>query len=155
MRTSLRKIAFLALIALAFAALAVTLTGGLALAQDAPGGPPPGMREGMERPGMMREGPMRQDLMRQGDGHSHGPGGMMRRMREFGLIYPAPDRALSGADVQKIAEAYLLLNGNHAWKVTEVTETPDRVTFALATPDGTAIAHFAMDRHTARPERLN
>ena len=56
MRTSMRKIAFLALIALAFAALVVTLTGGLALAQDAPGGPPPGMREGMERPGMMREG---------------------------------------------------------------------------------------------------
>ena len=94
-------------------------------------------------------------MMREGVGHPYGPGGMMRRMREFSLIYPAPDRALSGADVQKIAEAYLLLNGNHAWKVTEVTEMPDRVTFALATPDGAAIAHFALDRHTARPERLN
>ena len=79
----------------------------------------------------------------------------MRRMREFSLVYPAPDRALSGPDVQKIAEAFLLFNGNHTWKVTEVTEEPNRVTFAFATPDGTAIAHFAMDRHTARPERLN
>ncbi len=145
MRISMHRITFLALLALAFAALALTLTGGLALAQDAPGGPRPGMErpgmhEGMERPGM-REGMMRE--------------GMMHHMREFSLIYPTPDRALSGADVQKIAEAYLLLNGNHSWKVTDVTETPDRVTFALATPDGAAIAHFAMDRHTARPERLN
>ena len=113
MRTSMRKIALLALLTLAFAALALTITGGLALAQDAPAGPFPGAeRSGMERPGMMH------------------------RMREFGLIYPAPDRALSGAEVQKIAEAYLLLNGNHAWKVTDVTKTPDRVTFALATPPG-------------------
>ena len=146
MRTSMRKITFLALLALALAALVVTLSSGLAMAQDASGGPPagmerPGLREGMTREGMMREGMMRE--------------GMMRRMREFGLIYPSPDRALSGADVQKIAEAYLLLNGNHGWKVTNVTETPDRVTFALATPDGAAIAHFAMDRHTARPERLD
>ncbi len=142
MRTSMRKITLLALLTLAFAALALTITGGLALAQDAPAGQPPGAeRSGTERPGMMHEGTERP--------------GRMHRMREFGLVYPAPDRALSGAEVQKIAEAYLLLNGNHAWKVTDVTEAPDRVTFALATPDGTAIAHFAMDRHTARPERLN
>ena len=59
-------------------------------------------------------------------------------MREFALIYPAPDRALSGPDVQKIAEAFLLFNGNHTWKVTEVVEEPNRVTFALATADGAA-----------------
>jgi hypothetical protein len=39
--------------------------------------------------------------------------------------------------------------------VTEVTEEPNRVTFALTAGDGPAIAHFAMDRHTGRPERLN
>ena len=81
--------------------------------------------------------------------------GWMRRLRQFALIYPAQDRNLSGADVQKIAEAFLLFNGNHSWKVTEVTEQPETVGFAFATPDGTAIAHFAMDRHTGRPERLN
>ena len=82
-------------------------------------------------------------------------GGMMRRMRQFALVYPTADRALSGPDVQKIAEAFLLFNGNHSWKVTDLTEQPDSVRFAFATPDGTAIAHFAMDRHTARPQRLD
>ena len=92
--------------------------------------------------------------MRGGEGGER-HGGWMRGLREFALIYPARDRALSGPDVQKIAEAFLLFNGNHTWKVTEVTEQPDVVTFALATPDGTAIAHFAMDRHPARPMRLS
>ncbi|WP_158747222.1 hypothetical protein [Acidisphaera sp. L21] len=115
---------------------------------------PGGAGPGMHRPpmGFMGHGPM--------GGADRGPmgrmhGGMMRRMRAFALIYPVADRNLSGADVQKIAEAFLLFNGNHTWKVTEVKEEPNRVTFALATPDGTAIAHFAMDRHTARPQRLN
>ena len=121
------------------------IIGTRADAQDAPHppGPPPGMME-EHRGGMFGDqGGMRQRGM------------AMRRLRQFALIYPAADRNLSGPDVQKIAEAFLLFNGNHAWKVTEVTEEPNRVTFALATPDGTAIAHFAMDRHTARPERLN
>jgi hypothetical protein len=148
----MRKTIMLALVAGGLAA-----GGGLAAlatqahAQGAP--PPPGEDgggPGMHRPPM--GGPM-------GGPMHHGPmghmGGMMHRMREFALIYPAEDRNLSGADVQKIAEAFLLLNGNHNWKVTEVKEEPNRVTFALATPNGDAIAHFAMDRHTARPERLN
>ncbi len=146
--------------------LALTLAAGIGFgsgavfvgtradAQGAPTPPPP------PPPGMMGDrGPdgMRPDMMRPGmmGGRMMHRGGFMRRMREFSLVYPAPDRALSGPDVQKIAEAFLLFNGNHTWKVTEVTEEPNRVTFAFATPDGTAIAHFAMDRHTARPERLN
>ncbi len=80
---------------------------------------------------------------------------MMRRMRQFALVYPVRDRALSGPDVQKIAEAFLLFNGNHTWKVTEVTEEGDRVLFAFATADGAPIAHFAMDRHTGRPTRIS
>ncbi len=114
-------------------------------------GPGPGMgRPGMDRPGMESDG-----------GGMRGPGehrlmrGMMGRMRQFALIYPVADRALSGPDVQKIAEAVLLYNGNHTWKVTEVVEQPTRVTFAFAAPDGAAIAHFAVDRHTARPERID
>ena len=77
-------------------------------------------------------------------------------MRQFALIYPAADRNLSGADVQKIAEAFLLVNGNHTWKVADVKEEDgDRVTFSLTTAEGGQIARFAMDRHTGRPERLS
>ena len=155
----MRKTIMLALLAgsLVGAGTAVGITQ--ADAQGAPPPPPPGMAgpgmagPGMGAPGMHRpigdvpHGPM--------EGGMHRMGGMMHRMRAFALIYPAADRALSGPDVQKIAEAFLLFNGNHSWKVTEVTEEPNRVTFALATPDGTAIAHFAMDRHTGRPERLS
>ena len=122
------------------------LVGHRAEAQDGPRMPPPGMM-GERGPGMGEHGP--------GERRMGGPRMWMHRMREFALIYPAPDRALSGADVQKIAEAFLLFNGNHTWKVTEVTEEPNRVTFALASADGAAIAHFAMDRHTGRPERIS
>ena len=107
---------------------------------DGPGGMDG--RDGMHGRGMEREG-------------MRGPGMWMRRMRQFSLVYPATDRNLSGADVQKIAETFLLFNGNHTWKVSDVAERPDQVTFAFATPDGTAIARFAMDRHTGRPERID
>ena len=130
-------------------AAAATLGGGVAVVAtqvQAQGAGPTG---GMERPGMNRDGGMR----RPGE---HGRMyGMMRRLRQFALVYPAADRALSGPNVQKIAEALLLYYGNHTWKVTEVVEQPTRVTFAFAAPDGTAIAHFAMDRQTARPERID
>ncbi len=132
---------FLALLA------ATVLAGGAALtaahAQPAPGTPP--------APMMPHSGPMGPD------GGHHGPGrfAMMHRLQQFGLVFPAGDRALTGADVQKIAEAFLLWNGNHSWKVTGVAEEPDRVTFAFATPDGTVIARFAMNRHNGRPTRLS
>lgn len=132
-------------------AVALLAGGTLALTQaDAQGAPPP-------PPGEMRPmgPPPGRPMM---DEHEHGQehhGGWMRQMRQFALIYPARDRNLSGADVQTIAEAFLLFNGNHSWRITSVTEEPNRVTFAIATPDGTAIAHFAMDRHTARPQRID
>ncbi len=144
----MRKTIMLALLAGSLAGAGVTAGIRHAEAQGAP--PPDGAGPG---PGMHR--PMMEGMNHGPDGRMGHMGGMMHRMRAFALIYPAPDRALSGPDVQKIAEAFLLFNGNHTWKVTEVAEEPNRVTFALATPDGTAIAHFAMDRHTARPERLN
>jgi hypothetical protein len=141
---------------------AAALLGPQALAQGAPPSPAAPPHPGMERPGperpFMERGGMGGPggwMHGPGAGDMHGPGGMMRRMMQFALIYPAPDRALSGPDVQKIAEAFLLFNGNHTWKITEVTEEPNRVTFAIATPDGTAIAHFAMNRHTGRPQRLS
>lgn len=164
----MRKTIMLALAAAGLAGAGLGVATIPAGAQGAPPSAAPGMEgrgPGMHRPmgpmmGGMPRGPMEEGMhhMRDhGDDHEgdHGGGGMMHRMRAFSLIYPAADRALSGADVQKIAEAFLLFNGNHSWKVTEVTEEPNRVTFAFATADGTAIAHFAMDRHTARPERLS
>jgi hypothetical protein len=145
----MRKPLMIALIAAGVASGGVAVLATQAIAQGAPP-PPPGM-DGGPMAGRMPGGPMGHG----GPGGMRGPGGMMRRMRQFALIYPTADRNLSGADVQKIAEAFLLFNGNHTWKVTEVKEEPDQVTFTLASPDGGAIAHFAMDRHTGRPTRLS
>ena len=131
---------------------AIALVGGIALAAPAAKAQPAPSMPPMQHPGpMMPGGGMHPGWM-------HGPGafrGLHNRLRQFALIFPAADRALTGADVQKIAEAFLLWNGNHSWKVTEVAEEPDRVTFAFATPDGTVIARFAMNRHTGRPERVS
>ena len=122
------------------------------------GGPPAGRPMGAGR-GMMDEGP-------RGDG----PGWhMMHRMqaehpgagrtfdpRDFALIHRPEDRKLTVPEVQKIAEAFLLWNGNHSWKVTEVKEAPDnRVSFALATAEGGVIARFAMDRKDGRVTRTD
>ncbi len=81
----------------------------------------------------------------------HGGGGM----RAFALIYRQPDRQLAPPDVQKIAEAFLLWNGNHTWKVTDVAATPDGpIGFSLTTPEGSVVAKFTMDPHTARIHRV-
>jgi hypothetical protein len=72
-----------------------------------------------------------------------------------GLIYRPEDRQLTAPEVQKIAEAFLLWNGNRTWKVAEVAERPDNlVGFAFATPDGSVIARFTMDRKTGRVSRI-
>ena len=151
----MHKFTLLALAAGAAIGSGITVVGSQVQAQ---GAPPPGMeRPGNDHMGMdhMAMDHMGGDMRHSGE---EGPGWrmrmMMHRMRQFALIYPAADRALSGADVQKIAEAFLLFNGNHTWKVTDVAEEPNRVTFSFATPDGGVIAKFAMDRHTGRPERL-
>jgi hypothetical protein len=82
--------------------------------------------------------------------------GMMQRLRAFALVYPQKDRKLTPPDVQKIAEAFLLWHGNHDWKVTNVAPTTDGpIGFTLATQDGSVIARFTMDPHTARVERIS
>jgi hypothetical protein len=70
------------------------------------------------------------------------------------LVYEAPDKQLTVADVQKIAEAFLLWHGNHLWRVTNVTADGDRVTFAVATDQNAVVATFAMNRHTGALLRL-
>jgi hypothetical protein len=73
----------------------------------------------------------------------------------FSLFYHPADRALSSDDVQKIASALLLWNGNHSWKVGDVTENPDNtVSFAYTASDGTPIAKFSMDRKTGHIQRI-
>ena len=74
--------------------------------------------------------------------------------RSFALVYRAEDRQLTPQDVQKIAEGFLLWNGNHSWKVIDVAAAPDgTIGFAFATQDGGVIARFTMDPHTARVTR--
>jgi hypothetical protein len=95
-----------------------------------------------------------------GWGHHGGPGGhaWMHRgggMRAFALVYRQPDRQLAPADVQKIVEGFLLWNGNHTWKVTDVAPTADGpIGFSLRTPEGSVVAKFTMDPHTGRLERV-
>ena len=88
--------------------------------------------------------------------------GMMHGMRRppftprtFALVYPQADRQLAPADVQKIAEAFLLWNGNHSWKVTDVAPTADGpIGFSLTTAEGSVVAKFTMDPHTGRIARV-
>ena len=129
-------------------ALAILVIGGGAtgvlVAQAQPASPPPG-----------GDGPASSRWM----DHDHGwqrHGDMMRRLRTFALVYPQQDRKLTPPDVQKIAEAFLLWHGNHDWKVIDVAPTQDGpIGFALASQDGSVIARFTMDPHTARMERVS
>ena len=87
----------------------------LAVAQDntptpLPGAPPGEMGQHpdwMRHPGGMRW------LHHGHEGRSDGP-------RQFGLFYRQADRQLTTADVQKIAEAFLLWHGNRTWKVADI-----------------------------------
>jgi hypothetical protein len=140
------------------AALAAFVLGGastgviLASAQPAPPAP-------AEDGGPMARGPMgRHDGMRHGPwamrmGWHHGRG--MEMMRTFALIHRVDDRQLTPADVQKIAEAFLLWNGNHTWKVLNVKPEDDVIGFDLATGQGSVIAHFTMDPKTAHLARVS
>jgi len=87
--------------------------------------------------------------------HMHEGHGRPIRPGTFALIYRQEDRNLSPADVQKIAEAFLLWNGNHTWKVVNVAATSDgAVGFALATQEGSIVARFTMDPHSGRVTRV-
>jgi hypothetical protein len=94
------------------------------------------------------------EWMRRMRGHDHfGPGHF--RPGTFALVYQAPDRNLSPADVQKIVEGFLLWRGNHTWKVANVAPTPDgAVGFSLTTQEGSLIAKFTIDPHTGEVTRL-
>lgn len=138
------------------AAAAAFVIGGIAtgavLSQAQPAPPPAQAMDGAPPPGHHWMG---------GWGHHPGPeahGGWMHHGHHphpFALIYRQPDRQLAPADVQKIVEGFLLWNGNHSWKVTNVAAGPDgAIAFDLATPEGSVIAKFTMDPHTGRIHRV-
>jgi hypothetical protein len=131
------------------AAAAAFVIGGIAtgaVLSQAQQTPPPAIQtDGAPGPG--RTG-WAHRMMHQGMIHQ-------RAWRTFALIYPQKDRQLAPADVQKIAEAFLLWRGNHTWKVSDVAPTADGpIGFNLTTPEGSVVAKFTMDPHTGRIQRV-
>jgi hypothetical protein len=131
------------LVALAWLIITGT-AGSIVIARAQPAPPPSGIADPSgppDRPAWMH------------GGDRHRGQGMLNRYT-FALVYPQDDRKLTPPDVQKIAEAYLLWRGNHAWKVVEVAPAADgAIGFALATPEGSIIARFTMDPHNGRVTR--
>ena len=134
------------------------ISTGVFLAQAQTAAPPPdGPRDGMMArgpgmgPGMGPGGPGMGDRMGERMGEHHGHHGDM--MRVFALVPRAEDRKLTPPDVQKIAEAFLLFQGNHTWKVVNVANAGDVIGFDFATADGSVITHFTMDPKTGRLNR--
>jgi hypothetical protein len=85
--------------------------------------------------------------------------GAMWRMHQmektWGLFFNQRDKNLSDGDVQVLAEAILLVHGNHDWKVINVADATDgQATFAYATKDGSVVARFEVDRHSGRMMRI-
>ncbi len=143
------RFATAAIIALAFAGATVeSHAGGLpgAAAPAAPADPmvaiPPGQAGWPARP----------------DIRPGGPGSawrLHRLIQTWGLFFNQRDKNLSNSDVQVLAEAILLIHGNHDWKVTDVADAADgQATFAYATADGSVIARFSIDRHSGRIIRI-
>lgn len=130
----------------------------LAAAQQTPPGQetmPPGLPPG----GMGHHGLMERMRGMWGPGGMHGMhrmGGMhgFAEPGTFALLYRPADRELNAADVQKIAEAFLLWHGNHTWKVADVADNADSVGFAYTAPDGTVIAKFSMEKKTGHITRV-
>jgi hypothetical protein len=133
------------------AALAVLTIGGAAagtMIANAQPAPPPPSADGPpgHRPWM--------GWMHRGHGWRDDEGRGMDMRRTFALVYRQEDRQLTPPDVQKIAEAFLLWNGNHGWKVVNVAAAPDgAIAFSLATQEGSVIASFTMDPHSGRVTR--
>jgi hypothetical protein len=139
------------------AATAITLLGGVTamnlfthagaqpvsqMAND----PPPPIPDGPGRPGGWGTRPHPRAFMLHREA--------MERARTFSLLYRPADRHLTPADVQKIAEAFLLWSGNHTWKVVNVGQgTDDAINFSIAVPDGTVIASFAINSKTGQVTR--
>lgn len=137
------------------------LSTGILLAQAQPARPPGAPAEdGSPMARGPRMGPGMGPWMSPGMGpwanrwHEH-RAQRMELLRTFALVNRAEDRKLTPPDVRKIAEAFLLWNGNHSWKVLNEKPEGDVIGFDLATADGSVIAHFTMDPKTAHLSRAS
>lgn len=155
----------------AVAILAIGSIGtGTMIAEAQPASPPAPETGGAPGPGMDAAGGPHRPGMDEADGpHRHWDRHLrawwhhMREDRQrmvapgtFALVYRHADRQLSPADVQTIAQAFLLWNGNHSWKVIDVAAAPDGlIGFAYTTQQGGVIAHLTMDPHTGRIARVD
>lgn len=140
----------------AVTALSIAAGGGalIAYAQPAPPRGPGAGGPGIEAPQPPSGSPWMRRMHRPGRWQQGMQRERMLRMRTFALFFHPDDRQLTAPDVQKIAEAFLLWNGNHTWKVIDVAPAPDgQVSFAYAAPDNTVIARFSMDTKTGRLTR--
>ncbi len=76
---------------------------------------------------------------------------LFARRETWSLFHRPADLGLSPSDVQTIAEAILLRNGQHDWKVGDVTQNADHtVSFAFVTAHGDVIARFTMNTSNGR-----
>lgn len=153
-----------------------SLTAGALVARaqpaSAPPMPPPAASGPMNTqpgsgpgPGPGRMGPGRMEGGRMEAGRVGADGGPMggrmhadheehrEMMRAFALVHRSEDRKLTPPDVQKIAEAFLLWNGNHTWKVINVARDGEVIGFDLAAAEGGVIARFTMDPKTGKLKR--
>jgi hypothetical protein len=140
------------------------ITTGVLLAHAQPAGAPPdGPRGGPMAHGPWGPGPGPGPGSGPGSGPG-GPGGWGDRMherhaqwmeirRDFALMFQPEDRKLTPPDVQKIAEAFLLWNGNHTWKVLNVAQDGAVIGFDVGTADGSVIARYTMDPKTGHLAR--
>jgi hypothetical protein len=139
----------------------VTPAPAAAPAPDAPDAPPPpppkhepmggpmGAMMPPPGPGGMGCGPGMRPDMRDAMARMH------QMERSWGLFFNQRDKNLGNSDVQVLAQAVLLMHGNHTWKVTDVADAADgQATFAYATADGSVIARFEIDRHSGRLTRI-
>ena len=75
----------------------------------------------------------------------------MARRNDFGLFAWVPDKQLTTADVQTLAQAMLLRHGNHTWKVANVAANQDNtISFAFTTADG-GVRRALRHGHAHRP----
>ncbi len=130
----------------------------------APPGPPRPMMGGPMMGGPMMGGAMHGPMMRGPAGGPWGRPWMEQRAahmlfawhKTWGLFHRPADLALSPTDVQTIAAAILLRNGEHDWKVGDVTANADHtVSFAYLTAHGDVIARFTMDTENGRITRTD
>ena len=76
--------------------------------------------------------------------------------KTWALFHRPADLGLSPSDVQTIAEAILLRNGEHDWTVGDVTQNADHtVSFAFVTAHGDVIARFTMNTIDGRITRTD